>query len=56
MKYSITVNRMDIYEITADTIRYLRVYTPSPCAGRERKPKYEIPNRMKEFLRIYEHV
>lgn len=39
----------------SDTIPYLSVYTPSPCKGKQRKPKYMIPHKMKEFLRIYEH-
>lgn len=56
MKYSIEVNRFDVYEITADTIRYLKVFTPSPCKGKPRQPKYKIPHKMKEFLRIYEQV
>ncbi len=38
----------------SDTIPYLTVYTPSPCKGKQRKPKYMIPHKMKEFLRIYE--
>ncbi|MBO7684029.1 MAG: hypothetical protein J6T51_04825 [Kiritimatiellae bacterium] len=56
MKYAINVNRMDVYEITRDTIPYLKEFRPSPCDGRERKLKYKIPNKMKEFLRIYERV
>lgn len=55
MKYAIELNRMDVYEINFDTIPYLSVYTPSPCKGKQRKPKYMIPHKMKEFLRIYEH-
>ena len=56
MKYAIDVNRMDVYEITRSTIPYLSVYQPSPCGGKDRKPKYKIPPRMKEFLRIYERI
>lgn len=56
MKHSIDVNRMDVYEITADTIPYLSVYSPSPCKGKPRRLKYKIPHKMKEFLRIYEHA
>lgn len=53
MKFAIDVNRMDVYEINETTIPYLSVYHPSPCDGKQRRPKYMIPNRMKEFLRIY---
>ena len=56
MKYAIDVTRMDVYEITKATIPYLAIYKPSPCAGKDRRPKYKIPPRMKEFLRIYERV
>ena len=56
MKYAIDVNRMDVYEINADTIPYLSVFYPSPCDGKPRRPKYKIPHKMKEFLRIYEHM
>lgn len=56
MKYAINVNRLDVYEITVDTIPYLKVFTPSPCRGKPRQPKYKIPDKMKEFLRIYEHI
>ena len=49
-------SKMDIYEITRSTIPYLGIYQPSPCDGKERKPKYKIPNKMKEFLRIYERT
>lgn len=56
MKYSIEINRMEIFEITIDSLRYLKEYSVSPCAGRPRKLKYKIPNKMKEFLRIYEHA
>ncbi len=56
MKYAIRIHKMDIYEITKNTIPYLGVYHPSPCDGKERKPKYKIPNKMKEFLRIYERT
>jgi len=56
MKYAINIKRMDIYEISADTIPYLKEYFPSPCAGKPRRPKYKIPNKMKEFLRIYERT
>ncbi len=54
MKHSIDVNRMDVYEINAGTIPYLSVFYPSPCDGKPRRPKYLIPHKMKEFLRIYE--
>lgn len=56
MKYAITIHKMDIYEITRNTIPYLGIYQPSPCDGKDRKPKYKIPNKMKEFLRIYERA
>jgi hypothetical protein len=56
MKYAIRIHKMDIYEITKNTIPYLGIYQPSPCGGKERKPKYKIPNKMKEFLRIYERT
>ncbi len=56
MKYSIHVNRMDVYEITQDTIPFLKVYTPSPCSGKDRRPKYRIPDKMKEYLRIYQRT
>lgn len=55
MKFAIDINRMDVYEINEATIPYLSVFCPSPCAGRQRRPKYKIPHKMKEFLRIYEH-
>lgn len=54
MKYAIKIHKMDIYEITTSTIPYLKVYYPSPCGGKQRKPKYKIPHKVKEFLRIYE--
>ena len=54
MKYAIKINKLDIYEITRNTIPFLCIYQPSPCNGKERKPKYKIPNKMKEFLRIFE--
>lgn len=56
MKYAITINRMDVYEITTNTIRFLDIYTPSPCAGKDRRPKYKIPSGMKEYLRIYQRA
>lgn len=56
MKHSIDVNRMDVYEINADTIPYLSVFSPSPCKGKPRRLKYKIPHKMKEFLRIYEQT
>jgi len=56
MKYAIDIKRMDIYEISVDTIPYLKEYRPSPCGKIQRKPKYKIPSKMKEFLRIYERV
>ena len=54
MKHSIDVNRMDVHEINADTLPYLSVFNPSPCEGKPHRPKYLIPHKMKEFLRIYE--
>lgn len=56
MKYSIEINKMEIFEITIDTLPYLKEYAVSPCAGKPRKLKYKIPNKMKEYLRIYEHT
>lgn len=56
MKYSIEISRMEIFEITIDTLRYLKEYAVSPCKGKPRQPKYKIPRKMKEFLRIYEHL
>ena len=56
MKYAIDVNRMDVYEINSDTIPYLKVIRPSDCNNRPRGLKYEIPHKMKEFLRIYERT
>lgn len=56
MKYSIDINSMDIYEITKSTIPYLKEYRPSPCKGKDRQPKYLIPHKMKEFLRIYKRT
>lgn len=56
MKYSITINKMEVFEINSDTIQYLKVFYVSPCKGKPRQPKYKIPKRMKEFLRIYEHA
>lgn len=56
MKYAIRIHKMDIYEITKNTVPYLGIYQPSPCDGKARKPKYKIPNKMKEFLRIYERT
>lgn len=56
MKYAIQIHRLDIYEITRSTIPYLDIYLPSPCDGKERRPKYKIPNKMKEFLRIYQRT
>lgn len=53
MKYSISVKGFSIYEITRHTMRYLKQYNVSPCAGKARRPKYKIQNKMKEFLRIY---
>ena len=47
---------MDIYEITPHSIPYLAVYKPSPCAGKDKRPKYKIPPRVKVFLRIYERI
>lgn len=56
MKYAIKINKMEVYELTESTIRYLKPYQPSPCAGKARQWKYKIPNKMKEFLRIYEQT
>ncbi len=56
MKYSINVERMDVYEINPTTIPYLKELKPSKCNGRPRRPKYQIPHKMKEFLRIYERT
>ena len=53
MKYAITINRLDVYEITKASYPYLKEYFPSPVKGKPREPKYLIPNKMKEFLRIY---
>ena len=53
MKYAIKIHRMDVYEITKNTIPHLEIYQPSPCDGKKRKPKYKIPHKVKEFLRIY---
>ena len=56
MKYAIKIHKMDIYEITKSTIPYLGIYQPSPCNGNGRNLKYMIPDKMKEFLRIYERT
>lgn len=54
MKYSITLNHMCVYEINQISSKYLTDYNVSPVKTKDRKPKYEIPNKMKEFLRIYQ--
>jgi len=56
MKFAIVVNKMEVFEIRQETLQYLKVYQPSPVKGKPRKPKYKIPNKMKEYLRIYERV
>ncbi len=52
MKFAINVTKMVIYQITRDTIPYLKIVFPSPVKGKPRRPKYNIPHKMKEFLRI----
>lgn len=54
MKYSITFEQMNIYEINQFAFKYLKEFEVSPCDGKPREPKYQIPNKMKEFLRIYQ--
>ena len=55
MKYSIQIERMEIFEINTISISYLKEYLVSPCNGKPRRLKYKIPNKVKQFLRIYEH-
>lgn len=54
MKYSITFQGLNVYEINRFAFNYLKVFYVSPCAGKPREPKYRIPNNMKEYLRIYQ--
>ena len=54
MKYSITFENMSVYEINQNSFKYLKEYNVSSCNGKERKVKYQIPNKMKDFLRIYQ--
>ncbi len=56
MKYSVTLNQMDVYEINRHTIPYLEEYSPSPCSGKQRRPKYKIPSDLKQFLLIYKRT
>ena len=54
MKYSITFENMNVYEINQFAFKYLKEFEVSPCNGKPREKKYKIPNKMKEFLRIYQ--
>ena len=54
MKYSITFESMNVYEINQFAFKYLKEFEVSPCNGRPREKKYRIPNKMKEYLRIYQ--
>lgn len=54
MKYSIHLNNLSVYEINQFAFKYLKVFYVSPCDGKPREPKYQIPNKMKEYLRIYQ--
>lgn len=54
MKYAIHLNNLSVYEINQFAFKYLKVFHVSPCDGKPREPKYQIPNKMKEFLRIYQ--
>ncbi|MCR5614255.1 hypothetical protein [Treponema sp.] len=54
MKYAIHLNNLSVYEINQFAFKYLKVFYVSPCDGKPREPKYQIPNKMKEFLRIYQ--
>lgn len=54
MKYSITFENMNVYEINQFAFKYLKEFEVSPCNGKPREKKYRIPNKMKEFLRIYQ--
>ncbi len=53
MKYSVTFQGLNVYEINKFAFDYLKVFYVSPCDGKPREPKYKIPNKMKEYLRIY---
>lgn len=54
MKYAIHLNNLSVYEINQFSFKYLKVFYVSPCDGKPREPKYQIPNKMKEYLRIYQ--
>lgn len=54
MKYSITLQNLNVYEINQFAFKYLKEFYVSPCDGKPREAKYKIPNKMKEFLRIYQ--
>lgn len=54
MKYSITFEGMNVYEINQFAFKYLKEFAVSPCNGKPRELKYRIPNAMKEYLRIYQ--
>lgn len=56
MKYSITFENMNVYEINQFAFKYLKEFEVSPCNGKSREKKYRIPNKMKEYLRIYQCV
>ncbi len=53
MKYSITIEQMNVYEINKIYFDYLDKTDASPIKGKSRL-KYGIPNKMKEFLQIYQ--
>lgn len=53
MKYSVTFQGLNVYEINKFAFDYLKEFYVSPCDGKPREPKYKIPNKMKEYLRIY---
>ncbi len=53
MKYSVTFQGLNVYEINKFAFDYLKVFYVSPCDGKPREPKYKVPNKMKEYLRIY---
>lgn len=55
MKYSITIESMSVYEISQFTFKYIEKSKASPVNGTERN-KYQIPHKMKEYLRIYQCV
>lgn len=56
MKYAINIMRFSVFEITKASFPYLKEYAVSPVNGKPRELKYKIPNKMKDFLRIYECV